>query len=224
MPGLATLLVLGDGRLPSGGHAHSGGLEAAVAAGRVTDVSTLEHFLRGRLATTGLVAAAFTAATAYRIGTAGAKEAVAVLDAGLDARTPSPALRKASRAQGRALLRAGRAMWTLPVVVPTKDGPHQSVALGMLCAAADLPVRQAALLAAYGSVSGPASAAVRLLGLDPYPVHALLARLATTCDETAEHAAGLAHLPEEELPAASAPLLDIFAEHHSAWEVRLFAS
>ncbi|HEX5201072.1 MAG TPA: hypothetical protein VFW27_14175, partial [Actinoplanes sp.] len=32
---LATLLVLADGRLPSGGHAHSGGLEAQVAGGRV---------------------------------------------------------------------------------------------------------------------------------------------------------------------------------------------
>ena len=47
MSGLATLLVLADGRLPAGGHAHSGGLEAAVAAGRVHDLSTVESFLRG---------------------------------------------------------------------------------------------------------------------------------------------------------------------------------
>ncbi len=34
---LATLLVLADGRLPAGGHAHSGGFEAAVSAARVRD-------------------------------------------------------------------------------------------------------------------------------------------------------------------------------------------
>ncbi|MEU7048105.1 urease accessory protein UreF, partial [Streptomyces eurythermus] len=33
----AALLVLADGRFPAGGHAHSGGAEAAVKAGRITD-------------------------------------------------------------------------------------------------------------------------------------------------------------------------------------------
>ena len=65
---LATLLVLADGRLPAGGHAHSGGLEAAVSAGRVRDVGGLEGFLRGRLATAGVVAAAFAAAACARTG------------------------------------------------------------------------------------------------------------------------------------------------------------
>ncbi|MET7801807.1 urease accessory protein UreF, partial [Streptomyces decoyicus] len=31
----AALFVLADGRFPAGGHAHSGGAEAAVAAGRI---------------------------------------------------------------------------------------------------------------------------------------------------------------------------------------------
>jgi urease accessory protein len=261
--GLTTLLVLADGRLPAGGHAHSGGLEAAVTAGRVHDLATLEAFLRGRLATAGLVAAAFAAATTHRLTNARTADsvehldtvlgldtvtgldsstgldtakaldtvemldAVRELDAGLDARTPSPALRRASRAQGRALLRAGRAMWTLPAgqaYSANPDGPHQSVALGVVAAAAGLPPGHAALVAAYGSVSGSASAAVRMLGLDPYPVHGLLARLAAACDETADRAANVAHLGVSDLPAASAPLLDISAEDHSAWEVRLFAS
>jgi urease accessory protein len=161
------------------------------------------------------------------LNTAEALDAVRELDAGLDARTPSPALRRASRAQGRALLRAGRAMWTLPAgqaYSANSDGPHQSVALGVVAAAAGLPPGHAALVAAYGSVSGSASAAVRVLALDPYPVHGLLARLAVACDETADRAANVAHLGVSDLPAASAPLLDISAEDHSAWEVRLFAS
>jgi urease accessory protein len=224
---LATLLLLADGRLPSGGHAHSGGLEAQVSAGRVRDVAGLDGFLRGRLATGGLVSAAFAAAVCRRPGE------WADLDDGLAARTPSPALRKASRAQGRALMRAGRAMWpaalgaaaataTRPAITPRE--PHQPVALGLLAAAAGLGPAEAAIAAAYGTVTGPAGAAVRLLGLDPYAVHGLLARLTAECDRIAADAVARAGEPVDDLPAAGAPLLDIGAELHATWEVRLFAS
>jgi urease accessory protein len=212
---LATLLVLADGRLPAGGHAHSGGLEAAASAGRVRDIDGLEGFLRGRLATGGVVAAAFAAAACVRTG-----EWVE-LDLGLDARTPSPALRKASRAQGRALMRAGRAMWPAPVI--GRD-PHHPVALGALAGAAGLGPVEAAVAAAHGTVTGPASAAVRLLGLDPYAVHSLLAVLAPECDRIAADSAARAGDPVDLLPAAGAPLLDVGAELHASWEVRLFAS
>jgi urease accessory protein len=245
---LATLLVLADGRLPAGGHAHSGGLEAAIAAGRVSDLGSLEGFLRGRLATAGLVTAAFAAAACARAVDDGAEmsdpavllappspgwgrsvagpdaaenHCLGALDNALDARTPSPALRKSSRAQGRALMRAGRAMW------PVRDigrEPHHPIALGVVANAAGLTPREAAVAAAYGSLTGPATAAVRLLGLDPYGVHALLAALAGECDRIARDAAAHAGDPVDELPAASAPLLDLGAEHHATWEVRLFAS
>ncbi|BEL12538.1 urease accessory UreF family protein [Actinoplanes sichuanensis] len=212
---LATLLLLADGRLPSGGHAHSGGLEPQIANGRVRDIGGLDGFLRGKLATSGLVSAAFAAAACADV------ERAAELDAGLDARTPSPALRKASRAQGRALLRAGRAMW--PIATIGRE-PHQPVALGALAAAAGLTPAEAAIAAAHGLVTGSASAGVRLLGLDPYAVHALLARLAPECDRIAAAATARSGDPVDELPAAGAPLLDIGAEHHATWEVRLFAS
>jgi urease accessory protein len=212
---VASLLLLADGRLPSGGHAHSGGLEPQIAGGRVRDVDGLAGFLRGKLATGGLVSAAFAAATCADVRRS------AELDAGMDARTPSPALRKASRAQGRALLRAGRAMWPL---APVGREPHHPVALGVLASAAGLTPADAAIAAAHGLVTGSASAAVRLLGLDPYAVHALLARLAPECDRIAAEATKRSGDPVDDLPAAGAPLLDIGAEHHATWEVRLFAS
>ena len=212
---LATLLVLADGRLPAGGHAHSGGLEAAIAAGRVTDLPSLDGFLRGRLATAGVVAAAFSAVACART------EKWVDLDRGLDARTPSPALRRASRAQGRALIRAGRAMWPVPAI---GREPHHPVALGVVAAAAGLTPREAAVAAAYGTLTGPATAGVRLLGLDPYGAHALLAGLAGECDRIADNAASHTDDPVDALPAAGAPLLDIGAELHATWEVRLFAS
>jgi len=93
--GTATLLLLADGRFPAGGHAHSGGLEAAVAASRVRDLESLREFLSGRLATTGLVAAAFAA---YACAHPADRDS---LELALDARTPSKALRSAARKQGQ---------------------------------------------------------------------------------------------------------------------------
>jgi urease accessory protein len=221
-----TLLLLADGRFPAGGHAHSGGLEAAVAAGRVTGTAELESFLRGRLATAGPVAAAFAAAARLAVDSSD-EDTLDVLDAELDARTASPALRLASRRQGRALLRAGRATWPSPLFDRASrhaEGPHHPVALGLTAAAAGLTAEQAALAAAYGVLTGPASAAVRLLGLDPYRVQALLARLAGACAAVATTAVVAAGKPPAELPAHAAPLADISAELHATWEVRLFAS
>ncbi|MET8042022.1 urease accessory UreF family protein [Micromonospora sp. NPDC005215] len=224
------LLLLADGRFPAGAHAHSGGLEAAVAAGRVRDLASLEAFLAGRLATAGLVGAAFAAAAhraAALAGPAVRSGALARLDVELDARTASPTLRTISRRQGRALLRAGRAIWPdapfgdLPA---TSCGVHQPLVLGLLCAEAGLSRVETATIAAYGTLTGAASAGVRLLGLDPYQVQALLVGLADVCDGTAADAARAADDPPERLPAAAAPLADIHAEIHATWEVRLFAS
>lgn len=210
----AALLLLADGRFPSGGHAHSGGLEAAVAAGSVTDLVSLKSFLIGRLATTGPVTTAFAAAGHAATDVARLGE----LEAELDARIASRALRLASRKQGRALIRAGRAAWPSPVFDSLGPLPHHAIALGVTAAAASLSTMEAALVAAYGVVNGPASAAVRLLGLDPYQVQRLLAELAPRCDEIAATAR------PDYLPAHSAPLADISAEIHATWEVRLFAS
>nr|BFE63069.1 urease accessory UreF family protein [Dactylosporangium thailandense] len=213
------LLLLADGRFPSGGHAHSGGLETAVARGRVTDLVGLRAFLLGRLRTAGLVAAAFAAAACAR------PEAMEELEDELAARTPSPALRLAARRQGRSLCRAALVVWPGEHVTRAAAARvAQPIALGVAAHAAGLGPEAAALMAAYHAISGPASAAVRLLGLDPYRVHAVLAELGDACDDVAREAATHARGPIGDLPAASAPLLDVSAEDHAAWEVRLFAS
>ncbi|MET7683108.1 urease accessory UreF family protein [Streptomyces sp. NPDC005423] len=221
----AALLVLADGRFPAGGHAHSGGAEAAVRAGRVTGAASLADFCRGRLHTSGLVAAALAAAAA-----SGADPAE--LDAAADARTPSPALRSAARRLGRQLTRAGRATWPSAELDDLArrfpKGAHQPVVLGLLARAAGLGPEDAAYCAAYESVSGPASATVRLLSLDPFDATAVLARLTPELDRVADRAVEAARrVPEEgtdALPRASAPLLEIGAEAHAAQQVRLFAS
>ncbi|WP_281156223.1 urease accessory UreF family protein [Streptomyces sp. HYC2] len=227
------LLLLADGRFPSGGHAHSGGLEAAAALDGVDDLPALEEFLRGRLATTGVVTAAFTAAACAVFGGTGRRatevvEALETLDREFAARTPSPALRTASRRLGRQLLRAGRAIWPHPrldeLSAAPRHGLHQPVALGAVAAAAGLGPDAAALAAAHDAVLTPATAAVRLLGLDPFAVHATVARLGPRIAAVAAEAARHAHTAPDALPSRAGPLLDIRAEHHAAWEVRLFAS
>ena len=207
------LLLLADSRFPSGGHAHSAGVEAAVAAGRVSCLSTLESYLVGRLHTTGLVSAAFAAAAHTR--------ATQELDEEFDARTPSSAQRLASRRQGKALMRAAQAIWP---VTAFRGDPHLPLALGMTAAAAGLSEVEAAHLAVFHQVTGQASAALRLLGLSPYDVQASLVRLAPQCDAVAAQAAANAGKEPAELPMLSSPVADISAELHATWEVRLFAS
>jgi urease accessory protein len=82
----------------------------------------------------------------------------------------------------------------------------------------------AARAAALAACAGPASAAVRLLGLDPFAVQAMLARLAPGIDDCARRAAKDATGPPSSLPADGAPALDLLADFHFTAEVRLFAS
>ncbi|WP_371525738.1 urease accessory protein UreF [Streptomyces sp. NBC_01283] len=219
------LLVLADGRFPAGGHAHSGGAEEAVKAGRITGAASLGEFCRGRLHTTGLVSASLAAAAALGLDPL-------ELDEAADARTPSAALRVAGRRLGRQMMRAARATWPDPALdrlaAALPKGAHQPVVLGLAARAAGLGPEDAAYCSAYECVSGPATATVRLLSLDPFDATGVLARLAPELDLVAAEATEAARRAVTDgidaLPAASAPLMEIGAEAHAAWPVRLFAS
>jgi urease accessory protein len=223
-----TALLLADSRFPGGGHVHSGGVEEAAARGLLSTEDDLGRFLLGRLRTAGELAAVFAAAAAH-----GARRRVDAefwqrLDAELDARTPSLAQREASRAQGSGTLRAVNAFLAPGVTKAPFIAPaHHAVVLGAAIGlGGGLPV-DAALVAAYLSVSGPASAAVRLLGLDPLAVNAIVAALSEQLRATAERAAAVAAFDPADLPAPGAPGLDLLAESHRRHherEVRLFAS
>ncbi len=172
----AALMILVDGRFPAGGHAYSAGVEAAVAIGDVVDVPTLERYLRGRLATTGRVDAAFAAHTCAR-----ASDLAAIageLDEEYSARVLSPYLRTTSRRLGRQLLRAAARIWPsdgVDAVGATSGGPHQPIALGAVVAAAGGSPADAAALAFHHVGAAVTSAAVRLLGLDPIELAAVQA-------------------------------------------------
>lgn len=225
----SALLLLADSRFPAGAHAYSGGLESAVAAGRVHDAATLHEFLLGRVHTAALVGASFAAASWLSTD----PEPLAELDHEYDVRLLSPTLRQSSRSLGRHLLRAVAATWPGPRLDLVRGldpaGPHHPLVLGAACAAAELTVDDAAACAVHGILAAPANAAVKLLGLDPNEVSAVLARLAPTADRIAAKAVTLARMARLRsdpgmLPALGSPLLDLTAEDHAGWEVRLFAS
>ena len=245
------LLLLLDSRAPAGAHHHSGGMEAAIGAGLVTGLADLEDFCRARLRTSARVGAAFAAAAA-RLQSDSSERSVALaarnaparpgaesrarapgewalLDAEFEARTPSEAMRTASRQLGRGLVRLLRS------VQPEADlamafsrcagpAPHHPLVLGAAVSLAGGGPDLAARAAALAACAGPASAAVRLLGLDPFAVQAMLARLAPGIDACAAAAAQLAAGPPASLPADAAPALDLLADFHLTAEVRLFAS
>lgn len=217
------MLLLADARFPSGSHAHSGGLEAAVDNGRVVDLGTLEQFLIGRLRTAGLVDAALAAAVVVRR----ADPPWRSLEVEAASRIASPALRRTSRQLGRQLIRSARVIWPSAILDELSRfggaaGPFHPIALGAVGVAAGIDVGAVALLAAHHAVAAPASAAVRLLGLDPVAVTALLARIGT--ERVAETARRAATGPLEALPGMSSTLIELEAEEHAAKEVRLFAS
>ncbi|WP_460854899.1 urease accessory UreF family protein, partial [Nocardiopsis coralliicola] len=90
-------LLLADARLPTGGHAHSATLEAALEAGLSEE--RIPEYLRGRLASIAVTEAAAAVAALHAARSAPAD--YGPVQAALAARTPSPALREASAALGR---------------------------------------------------------------------------------------------------------------------------
>jgi urease accessory protein len=236
----ALLLLLLDSRAPAGAHHHSAGMEAAVMAGLVTDLAGTQDFCQTRLRTSARVAASFAAAScrlfsAERVSAERAEFGpslpadLAVLDAEYEARVPSEATRRASRELGRGLGRLLRSVIPETELVTAFSrcagpAPHHPLVLGAGVARAGGDPELAGRAAALGACAGPASAAVRLLGLDPFAVQAMLARLTPGVDACAAAAARTASLPPASLPAHGAPALDLLADYHLTAEVRLFAS
>ena len=224
---LATLLVLADGRFPAGGHAHSAGVEVFVRDGELHDETSLRAFLAGRVATNGFVDA--TVAVAAILELCDGAHAMVRVDREANARIAAPAQRAVSRGLGRRLLRTAGRCWPDARLDQTArvhaEGPHFAVALGAAGGAARLGPIEVAVAAAHASAVTPATAAVRLLGLDPVAVYAQLAALAPEIDLVAKRAVD--EVQRAGLRTASAPVApraEIAAIRHTRLEGRLFAS
>jgi urease accessory protein len=209
-------LMLADARTPTGGFAHSGGIEPARLA-----LADVPAFVRGRLATVGLIDAAVAAAAA------GGADPIE-LEAEWAARTPAEPLRRAAARQGQALLRLAGHLWpgALDSYAAASAATPRPVVLGLLGALGDLEPSAVARLCLYDDAATCCSAVPKLYAIDAAEVARWLADLAPLIARltVVAAAAGATDAGAASLPAASAPLLDVRAVAHAADARRLFVT
>lgn len=214
------LLLLADARLPVAGHTQSGTVEAALAHGITS--ADVPAYVRTRLRSVTLVEAG-TAVVARHAVASGALCRLPAVERAWAARTPSAALRRASRDQARALLRVAGEVWPGGVglsAVRAMPAPCRAVALGAV--AADLGQDPAALarLVGYDDVQTVCAASLKLAPLDPTAVarwvREALPAVATLVDEVT----GLCR--PDDIPAVGNPQIEEWAQLHAATTRRLF--
>jgi urease accessory protein len=202
-------LLLADGRTPTGGFAHSGGLEAAGLG-----PAEIPAFMAARLRTVGLL----DAAVAARV--AGGSDPM-MLEGAWAARTPAPAARDASRRLGRALLRLALRLWPreLDAYAAGSAATPRPVVLGLAGRAAGMAPAAVAELSLYDDAAAVAAAVPKLGAVDALDAAGWLAGMAPLVAELAEWA-----VRDGALPASATPLLDLRAQAHHDNPRRLFVS
>jgi len=211
-------MLLADARLPTSGHTQSGGLEPALLGG--LDPSQVREYCRTRLHTVTRTEAAVAVVARARAVIGRSTEDV---EAAWAARTPSPALRAASRDLGRAYRRLALRVWPYAAELAELADvttPSRPRVVGLLGAALGLGPAQVARLVAYDDVQSVLAASLKLVPGDPAASTAGLVELSPEIE-----AAVLAveQLTEpDEIPAASAPLIEAWAQAHATTTRRLF--
>jgi len=212
-------LLLADARLPSGGHAHSSGLEPALLGGMPP--AAVEEFLLVRARTTALVDAAAAVVTRHA-GERGGR--LSAIEQAWTARTPSRAMRDASRDLGRGLVRLADRVWpdsrALASLHELGGPPPRPLVLGAIAAHVGMGPEELVRLTVYDDL---ASAVAALLKLDPRDPADGVALVLAGCAsiESRIPIIAAARLPEE-IPALSAPQAEAWAESHATAQRRLF--
>jgi urease accessory protein len=219
-PAAATgALLLADARLPSGGHAYSSGLEPALLGGMPP--TAVEEFLVARARTTALVDAG-AAVVARHAATE--CQPLSAVERAWAARTPSRAMRDASRDLGRGLLRLADRVWPSSGAVASLHAlvgpPPRPLVLGAIAAEVDITPEDLVRLTVYDDL---ASAVAALLKLDPRdPADGVALVLASCASIESRIPLVAAARSPEEIPSLSAPQTEAWAESHAIARRRLF--
>ena len=211
-----------DSAFPTGGYAHSGGLEAwaHLAPADAELAITLRTYVR----TQARLALPYVRA-AFEHDVLSDLDAFARLDGDFDAQSWGPSLRRASCVQGRALLDVSLRCFPDSVAVqrgrPLLGGDpplHQPVVFGALARTFTTDVDEAARAHAFCGVRGVLSAAVRLNLVGPFEGQRLLTQLSDLALEADPGSSALEHA------ASTSPWLDLVAEQHDRLHTRLFST
>jgi urease accessory protein len=213
------ILQLADSAFPTGGFAHSSGLEAAVHFGEVSTATGLEAYVRNHLWNVGNTSLPFVTDAHER------PLSLPNLDVMYDATLTNHVANRASRAQGRAFVATCKNVFggssIDDLATRVRQAPsHLAPAFGAVLRALDVPRADARYLFAFVSMRGVLSAAVRIGAVGPHEAQRMQRDLGPTLDEVLEANESLRPFDA----ATTAPIADLVAGAHDRIYSRLFQS
>jgi urease accessory protein len=215
-------LLLADGRLPTGAHTQSAGVEPALAHGMRLD--QLPDYLSVRLQTvTEVEAAAAVVTRRVWLDTVGddRRHELTRVDWAWRVRTPAEALRDAADLLGRSYLRMAATVWDLSALnAPPQRVWCRAVVMGCAAAAAGLSAAETARVVAFEDVQTAVSAALKLVPFDPSQGVRWSVAAAAEVEEMVQRVAELQTVAD--LPAHSAPQIEEWGQRHQTTQRRLF--
>ncbi len=225
--GLLSLLHFADSAFPTGGYAHSFGLETCCQAGLVRGREDLERFLMAQLEGSAGPCDATAAAGALRAAARSDLRSCRELDAMLEAMKPVKEFREGSRQMGRQTLRVAAALtgdarlveYAADVDRGLVPG-HHAVAYGLAAAALGWDPETATTAYLYSTTALLVGAALRLLSMGQLEGQRVLWGLHPVIARVAREAA----LRDPSEVWSFAPGIELAGIRHAALEMRLFRS
>lgn len=216
------LWQIADSAFPTGGFAHSSGLEAAWQSGEVSDAETLRQFVRDALGQAGRGALPLVTA-AHGAPSCGLD--LEALDALADAFLTNAVANRASRVQGRAYLATCARVWPSPAVTRLESRArtlrgHYAPLAGAAGGALGFPLDVTQRLFLFQAVRGLVAAAVRLGIVGSYEAQRAQFDCGPILDAILARCGALDHRDV----AQTAPIVDILQSAHDRLYSRLFQS
>lgn len=214
-----TVWQIADSAFPTGGFAHSSGLEAAWQCGEVSDDEALARFASDALLQAGRAGLPIVNSV-FRT-----RSRLAELDELSDAFLTNAVANRASRVQGRAFVATCSRVWNRPALAALERDAaglagHYAPLFGASLSAIDVPLDTAQRLFLYTTVRGVLAAAVRLGIVGSYHAQRLQHDSGPQIEFVLERCA----LLDDGDAAQPAPLIDVLQASHDRLYSRLFQS
>jgi urease accessory protein len=212
---------LADSAFPTGGFAHSGGVEAAFQLGELNTSSDLILFLEASLCQSGHGALPFVSAAHT------SPNDLPEIDLHYDAFVSNHITNRASRAQGQSLLSTTTRAFPNPELIALKSEVleqklpgHLAPLFGVITSHLKLDRISALRLFLFTQLRGWISSAVRLGIIGPFQAQSIQYELSPHAEEILGQCSNLSL----DQIAQTAPLLDLFHGNHDRLYSRLFQS